>query len=295
MFFSIANAEQTETSDSFKYNGEKLIFEITKAGHITASFRATPNARNINLQVIRGEKNDLRADPDAPAYALDIRISDNEDASIASQTGTGSFVDKSWAKKTAKQPMSLKNRSADISGLILFANELEQQVKPLLSTSNLSEWTWIIDETVQLMKFTDKESKRKFVTTKQSRAATSTTYKRVVTIKKKPAFGVTWFDHSSISTSLYQTSTGKLLSTLVTCNHGTCASSSAMNTHCSKTFYQQYVDSYASDLLCDLYGYKYGQHVCNNDTRAEYLSIKNKSKGTWSSCSTPKLYAPSCD
>lgn len=149
----------------------------------------------------------------------------------------------------------------------------------------------MVDDVVGLMDYVDSQSK--LSPEAGDASAATTTYNNVVTIKKKTAFNIV-FEHSSLSYSLYKTS-GQLLYTVVTCNHGSCASSSSMSTKCSKTFSQTTVDAYASDLLCDFYGSVYPAHVCNNDTRAEYLSIKNRKRGTWSSCTTPRLYAPACD
>jgi hypothetical protein len=54
------SANSSETVDNFKYSSDKVIFEITKAGHVTASYHSEKlGKREIGLQVIRGEQNDL--------------------------------------------------------------------------------------------------------------------------------------------------------------------------------------------------------------------------------------------
>lgn len=285
-----------DIQDKFEYRNKVIKFEITRAGHVTAFYTSRIDGRVISLSVIRGEKNDLAVDPDAPLYALDIKISDNDDFTIAAQSGAGHFVDQSWGKKLGKVPPSLEKRAQDVSELGFFAVALRDQVKPKLERSALSEWAWIVDEMIQLLEYVDMQSKMSpaFGSNVPEAAITAaTTYRNIVTIKKKKAFDIV-FEHSSLSSNVY-TSSGKFLYSIITCNHGACASSSSMRTKCSKTFTQSKLDAYASDLLCDLYGWPYPVHVCNNDTRAQYRSIKNRSKGTWSSCSSPLLYAPSCE
>ncbi len=285
-----------DTPDKFEYQDRNLTFEITRAGYVTASYGSRIDGRVISLVVIRGDKNDLVVDPDAPPYALDIKIADNEDFTIAAQSGSGHFIDQSWGKRLGKIPPSLANRTRDVSELGFFADALRNQVKPRLDKSKLSEWAWIVDEMVQFLEYVDEQSKMSPVrgsTTPEAAVTAATTYNNVVTIKTKKAFDIV-FEHSSLASNLYTTG-GKFLYSVITCNHGTCANSSAMSTKCSKTFSQSTLDAYASDLLCDLYGWPYLVHVCNNDTRAQYRSIKNRSKGTWSSCSSPLLYAPSCE
>ena len=295
-----AEAAQTETgaaqinrAEVFKYRDEMVTFEITAAGHAKASYLGAPDQRVINAVVIRGERNDLRADPEAPPYALDIRISDNEDVMLAAKSGTGHLVDHIWNKELSTAPLVIddQQREQDFAELTYFATALREQIKPRLEKSKLSRWAWIIDELANLMDYTQAQSK---LALQRDDSSSKATYTNRVTIKKKRAYNVTYFDHSALSYTLYK-SDGRAAYTIVTCNHGTCADSSNMNLHCSKTFTQSTVDAWASDLLCDLYGWPPGVHVCNNDTRAEYLSIKNKKRGTWSSCSTPRLYAPPCD
>lgn len=286
---------QINRPEVFKYRDKAVSFEITAAGHATASFFGTPNQRSINVAVIRGERNDLRIDPEAPPYALDIRIADNENNVLAAQSGTGHFVDQSWRQELSMAPLAIddEKREQDDTELVYFAEALQEKVKPRLGKSKLSRWSWVVDELVSLMNYTEAQSALAPVLGDEDTKA-SATYSNVVTIKKKKAFDVV-FEHSALSYSLYN-SKGTRLSTIVTCNHGACASASSMSTKCSKTFKQSTVDMWASDLLCDLYGYRYPtQHMCNSDTRAEYLSIKNRSRGSWGSCSSIRLYAPDCD
>ncbi|MEA2600916.1 MAG: hypothetical protein QOF89_1908 [Acidobacteriota bacterium] len=282
-------------SEVFKYRDKAVTFEITAAGNATASYFGAPNQRIINVVVIRGEQNDLRVDPEAPPYALDIRIADNENIVLTAQSGTGHFVDKAWGQELSAVPQLIddERRERDIAELTYFANALREKVKPRLGKSELLRWAWVIDELVSLMDYTEAQRELAPVLDDDSPKATAT-YSNVVTIKKKTAFNIV-FEHSALSYSLYK-SNGSSLYTIVTCNHGACASASSMSTKCSKTFTQSTVDGWASDLLCDLFVFNYPWgHACNNDTRAEYLSIKNRSRGSWGSCSGIKLYAPACD
>jgi len=292
LFLNALAAGGAEKPEKFRYQGEGITFELTAAGHATASYLGPRNQRRVNVVVIRGEQNDLRVDPAASPYALDIKISDSDDFTIAAQSGSGHFVDQSWGRETTAVPLSLEKHQRDVAELSSFANSLQEQVKPRLGKSTFSQWLWVVDEIVDLLRYTDDQSKiSPSIDDYDPKAAAA--YRIVVAIKKKVAFGVV-FEHSSLSSSTYK-STGQFLYSIITCNHGTCASSSTMSTKCSATFTQSTLDGYASDLLCDFYGWPYLVHVCNNDTRAEYLSIKNRSRGTWSSCSTPRLYAPPCD
>lgn len=292
---SETNAVKIDKPEVFKYRDKTVAFEITAAGHASASYFGAPDQRIIKVVVVRGEKNDLRIDPAAPPYALDIRISDNENIALAAQSGTGHFVDQVWGQEMSEVPLMLddETRERDVAELTYFAKALQEKVRLKLGESKLSRWAWVLDDMVSLMEYVEAQSKLGPVPSDITSKATAT-YTNKVTIKKKKAFNII-YEHSALSYSLYK-SNGSLLYTIVTCNHGDCASKSSMSTKCSKTFTQSTLDAWASDYQCDLYGYWYiAQHMCNNDTRAQYLSIKNRSKGSWGSCSKVTLYAPSCD
>jgi hypothetical protein len=293
----VGGVQATDKADVFKYRDRTLAFEITAAGHATVSYRSATSQRAINVVVFRGEQNDLQADPEAPPYALDIRVADNENVVLVAQSGTGHLVNQAWGQELAGVPLVVddKNREQDNAELAYFANALQEKVKPRLSKSKLSRWAWVVDETASLLNYAETQSALTSVL-EEDTSKTTTTYSNVVTIRKKPAINQKYFDHSSLSSTLKK-SNGTTLYTIVTCNHGACADSSTMNLHCSKTFTQSTVDAWASDLLCDFFGWlPYGVvHVCNNDTRAEYLSIKNQARGSWNSCWLIRPYAPPCD
>lgn len=288
--------EVTDAEDGFSYSSETLNYKMTPAGHVDADY-TSQNGRHINLQVIVGAENDLRIYPDAPPYSLDIRISDKEGAGIAVQRGGDAFIDKSWIEKIEKTPSSLQERSQDVKELDGFANELLNQVKPELEVSSLNEFAWIIDEVVQNMRATTNASKKRVFFEK----ATSAPFSEIVKIRKQPLYGiivggVRLAEHSSLSRDAYKN--GVFVSHFASCNHGACADSTTMSTKCSKTFSNRTAISTVRDQLCDFYGgiYVITGHVCNNDTRAEYLSIKNRTMGKWSSCNWPLyVYATTCE
>lgn len=292
--FAISVIKQPPETFSFK-NGT-LSLEMTMAGHVSAFYNNKANGRHLDLVVIRGEANNLDLDPDAPPYVIDIRVSDQDGFPIVAQRGSDHFLDPVWKKsleKIGEAYIVPEQRFQDVGDLASFANDLRNQVQPALDKSEMSEWSWIIDNTADLMEYVVEQSDNPPSSSEATERAASTTYKNVVTINKKKAFGIA-FEHSALSYSLYS-STGKFLYSIVTCNHGACASSSSMSFKCSKIFTQSTVTAFASDLLCDFYGSPYSLHTCNSDTKAEYLSIKNQARGTHGACYTPLLYAPSCD
>lgn len=285
--------EFANPSTSFQHAEGELSFEMTASGNTTSTFSSAATGRILTLVAIPGEKNDLSNDPEAPPRALDIKIADQAGSSLAVQSGTGHLADKTWKLESELPPESVETRTQDLADLASFADALERDVTPGIEASDLAEWSWVVDQLVSLMRYIDAERTPTDRELEAIAAAPTATYTNVVRIRKKPTLIIA--EHSSLSSSLY-TSSGSLLHTLVTCNHGACATASSMSTKCTKTFTQSTVNLWASDLLCDFYGWPYGtHHLCHNDTRVQYLSIKNRQTGHYNGCVSPRVTTPSCD
>lgn len=123
-----------------------------------------------------------------------------------------------------------------------------------------------------------------------------TTYRHKAHIQRKPAYGVTWYDHSAIKVNVYY-SDGALYGIFYTSNHGAAATDPSMSTKC----YQNYsgrlnlVPYYSNS--CESYGSEYWTHVCNNDTLVQWMNVQTNYY--WlpvsAQCWGPYLlYAPNC-
>lgn len=82
------------------------------------------------------------------------------------------------------------------------------------------------------------------------------------------------------------------------CNHGTCPGGGGMMKKCTRTFLNRCGFCQASPNCSTSFGYKSGQHVCNDDTYIQYYRIKynvtpSKTSGTCSDSSL-RMHAPDC-
>ena len=111
-------------------------------------------------------------------------------------------------------------------------------------------------------------------------------------------------DHSATSLTSWNMSTRPwtLVAYTRTCNHGACATDSGMRGYC-RDVYPYRTNPYPwgfGDVGCDrwtLYGFFYGQHLCNDDTAQEFWSVRNNDTGPrwYSVCSDlPYLWKPTC-
>lgn len=119
-------------------------------------------------------------------------------------------------------------------------------------------------------------------------------------------------EHSAVRLSV-KDSAGTFVGAVSTRNHGREADDPSMSNafNCPQSWggrnvafpaFQPYVNT---DNAIDgdaggcntSYGFSTGQHVCNDDSQAQYWNIKNNTSGTWAVCSDSTLnyWAPYCD
>jgi hypothetical protein len=271
-----------------------LRVSISDDGHVTGSF--TKGKSTLYFEAIRGEAIDS-AEPDAAPFTLDINVQDDSHTPFLIQghgptPATKAYYENLVTSQATPVDEGVRRRAFALlpAAVVALTDYTEEH--------DLNAWE--IRQIIALMNsvtLSDIEDADTEASSSSSRIAPSAiaTYKHVVTIKRKAAFDIKWeLEHSALLLAIYN-SKGSLLSQTSTCNHGACATSSSMTTKCTSTFLKPYLTIYAWDLMCDGFGYWYGGHTCNTDTRQEYLSIKGSSSQNWGICSVKYLYAPSCD
>jgi len=288
------------STDDFVYSSETLNFRLTQGGYIDATFHSL-NGRYLKLQVVRGEKNDLQINPEAPMYSMDINISDKEGYAFVVQgkvlkTNKKKYLPNFLSNKTEED--FIKKRSQDFNELGHFADELQNETKTALLKTSLKKMDYIIDEIVRLMR--NVNSKRNLsLNSVTEKTSNSKRFLNIVTIRKKKAFDLV-YEHSAIISDTFR---GRnLVHRLVTCNHGTCADHETMNYACRRFFYKRNLNHtlYVTDEMCDAYypSSEYGlDHVCNDDTYVQFNSLKfNTNYANEYDCFySHRLYAPNCN
>jgi hypothetical protein len=304
-----AQAEQQQldavSSDGVSSRGEVplpkrttlgLKVDVSDTGNVSGSF--TAGTETIYFEVLRGEPLDS-GDPDAPPYALDIRIMDHDRTPFVLQTSGAGPISPTWfadSLTAESQPVDVDARQR---ALALFPRTaralsayLDEHADAYVEVGALIELLnfHTID---QLFDF-DREPQSPITT----QATTTTTYKHKVTINKKRSninLPNREYEHSALILQIYDKS-GKYVGGWYTSNHGTAATSSLMTFQCSNSFTKTNVSFNMWDIMCESYSSVWpATHLCNNDTRQEYLSIKNSQAKNWGVCFGWAKYAPNCD
>lgn len=277
-------------------------------GIVSGSF--TMACDTIYFEAIRGGMIES-PDPDAPLYALDIRIMDQNHIPFFVQTAGPTPMARSWyadKEKSESLPLDIGGRQRAFAILPSAARALRAYQK---HTDHPAEATdrrrcvspgpdWEIERVVAMMESLTIGDMQDIegacpAAVRAPQANAVATYTHKVTIKKKSAnfpLAQEW-EHSAVLLQIYQAG-GALLTDYYTCNHGACAIDPSMSTQCTTSVTKANINYYMWDLMCDYYGSPYLLHLCNSDTLQEYLSVVNSSSQDWGICFTPRVYAPSC-
>jgi hypothetical protein len=272
----------------------------------------------ILWEAIRGPATDPDNDPDAPPFEIDIRITTPQGNPLVVEVGGHSFMDPSWADGPGVlvEPDQADRFFRVVAGFASalavgeFPSGFEPEQRRLLdaATAAVEGLTSSSEDPGEaLADEPTVETVTKALVV--GSGAMSCNCQHEVRIRKKPAFVKnSIFDHSAIWLNVYSVVSGKkkLVGTFASCNHGTCASSSSMNTNCTKTFSKSTneVTFLAYEACPTLYilwaliipGALPVGHVCNDDTIVQYAAIKNSpSAPSILTCFVPDLYAPSCN
>jgi len=267
-----------------------LKINVLAKGKISGSF--TKGGRTIYFEAIRGEKNP-RSDPDAPKYAIDVRIMDSNRITFVGQIGGHGLVDLEWKdeyQKFSDIPVNAEERAQDF----LILPDLAKALKAYSRRHNGYKWelkTLISQATISESDLMDQEdAEREQIVA----AAVARIYKHRIAICKKKVYNVVNFEHSAVRLKIYDYSSGKLLLDFSTSNHGTSAKD--MSEKCSSTLLKYDTNVYIWDQACDCLGFPFRlTHVCNNDTKQEFLSQYNGGTRHWGYCTPQMLYAPNCN
>lgn len=288
-------------------------FEVMRVsdGVMTGSF--TSKGRTIYFESKRGDANPGN-DPDAPPYAMDIRIMDSNRVPFIIQSGGSSPALNPWGEDESNQDgfdLDLAERLRAFRMLPAAASTLTaylEQNSDTISYLDETDLRQIIDlmasdRSKQLQNLESADDARNFL-----EAPSATFTHKAFVMRKQAFFNGFPGEHSALLLRIY--SGTRIVRELVTCNHGTCATQSSMYSKCLGSFQKSNSNIYTRDQACDQFSspyitqgwpYVYG-HVCNNDTRQQYLSVKGSSNMNWGICyfsGTSILayyrYAPSCD
>jgi hypothetical protein len=289
--------QQASELCGFKSAGELANgLTVLKAGdgELCGSYRQGDKA--IHFQALRGERlifQENSLDPDTPPYAISARLLDGGGNPIAVALAEDGERVSDWLSQVGY----LSDHEQDVSSSFVLArlaidalaNAVEgfdAEIALLARRAVTADPAYIADESVS-SDVPDSIQK-------------NSGWRYSVQIMKKAAFldGVP-ADHSALKVNVRRPNGSSF--NFVTCNHGTCADSPAMRLKCGKTVYS----SSARDLVhlpCDRisqYGFRWGRHVCNDDTKVQYTRIvhDDRSRASTATCSDWQLRrrAPSCD
>lgn len=309
-------------ADSTKHSAKaipqpKLEVTSTADGVITGSY--TAGGRTIYFEAIRGEAN-VTNDPDAPPYGMDIRVMDGNHTSFLMQSANSTPLSNSWANDGTEDNafgIDPAQRLGAFRMLPVAARALKNYLKQSKGTmSNLDQSDLLqliaLLESVRADTLYDSESALEPETAGEALTATYT--HKTYIFRKDAWFNGSPGDHSAVLLRIYS-SGGSLVRQWRSCNHGTCADQSPpMYAKCFRSFLKGNTSIPTPDRACDQFRSPYvvrttwpytiyaSGHVCNNDTRQQYLSIKGSSNINWGICSFNPvtlgvLYrrAPDCD
>lgn len=292
--FVVGNISSAQT----KKEKPKLQVEVVAEKEINGSF--TANGRTIYFATKEGEPN-LVDYPDGLSANLDIRVMDQNGLTFLARIANHEPLGENQIE--SETLYSDEDRGAAIS-------LLPGLVKALKAYNNRHKQTRkTIKEVIEFIKLMAKQSdlaslggpdSGMLMKNQMQGGSYGITgiYNYIVTIRKRPAFGVPKLvvEHSAILLQIFDWNWA-WKGTYETCNHGTCATGYSMTTKCSRNFPKTIRNPFMLDYMCDSWGYPYETHLCNGDTRQEYLSIKySTSSGPIDgSCNHQRYFAPECE
>lgn len=288
---ALANDEQTQ-----------LVIRVETDGTLDGSY--TKNNKSIYFEAIRGEFN-IENDPALTPYALDVRVLDNNKIPFLTKSNQVT-QDDGWllmdddVNEEERQTSldMLPDAISELKEAYINVNSENQKTENIEGLTNDNRWElW---EVIELMRSAVEEKNRlnrdisriKMLVNKN---ASKTVYTHEVAIMRKPAvIDNTNYEHSAILVTYYKNN--KFYARSSSCNHGACGDNKTMSKKCSKKFDHDKMLP-LQDTMCDKvtsYGFSAGKHVCNNDTKAQYLQFK-KGTADYSVCYSWLKSAPSCD
>jgi hypothetical protein len=273
-----------------------LKVDLSDDGNVSGSF--TAGGETIYFDVLRGEPIDS-GDPDAPPYALDIRIMDHDRTPFVLQTSGTAPISATWfadSLAAESKPVDVESRQR---ALALFPRAsralrayLDEHAQAYVEIGALIEL--LNYHTLEQLFDLDRAPQSPIT----AQATTTTTFTHKVSIYKKRSninLPNREYEHSALILQIYDKS-GKYVGGWYTSNHGTAATSSLMTFKCSNSFTKTNISFNMWDIMCESYNSVWPvTHLCNNDTRQEYLSIKNSQAKNWGVCFGFAKYAPDCD
>lgn len=279
-----------------KTGKQTLKIKIASNGFLMGSF--AKDGRIIYFEVVRGEENP-KGDPDAPKFAVDVRIMDANRLVFIGQIGGHGLFDSGWKEEyqaLSSFPINTNERMLDFKLLPDMVRALKEYSKShknnQLEIKTLINMATIKDSELVDHEFNAEEEWKQL----SSLAVTSgRIYKHRIAICKKKVWDGYSYEHSAVKLEISEYSSGKVLLRFYTTNHGT--SSKDMSEKCSSSLLRYDTKVYIWDNACDCLGFPYNPrvHVCNNDTKQEFQSQYNGSTRHWGYCVPWLLYAPNCN
>jgi hypothetical protein len=320
-----ADASSVPDSESAPASaGLKLVSADVGRGAVVAEY--VKDGRTIRFELRLGPKMEIPADssnPEAPTMEVDARILDAEGRTFFLQVAGDRAMDSSW-KTPEGDGIDEKLRTADFAA----AAEAESAFRALSVPKELAELRLAaIDITKGIGRGEDTSGKTAgFPTATAPNEGGALSPKGTIywssnssvniwdyQIYKKGVVSSFIAEHSAVKLRGWSSSYTLLL-TAETCNHGTCASGSAMSSHCnysgwlkddgthSRYFYPE--SSSSQDTVTNgcltSYGafFDNGSHVCNDDTLIQRNAITGDAwqdqRGGTCGDNDKRWYAPGC-
>lgn len=225
-------------------------------------------------------------DWDVPDHEVDVRFTDKNGAPFLMQIGGHTPMDPTWFDDLNEIPPV-----GDRAGLL----ELVPAAVSEALRMGASDDIVMALEGVALAARTSDPEAPSVVEELNPVAPPLPTYTQRIYRKKKAAWNLSSAvvgEHSAVYVYIYDSS-GSLVGSYYTCNHGTCANSNSMNTYATNSFTTSGI---VGNYMCSTsWGLLSGQHTCNDDTLMQYYVLSyNNTAPSSTTCSDSSLrrYAP---
>lgn len=239
-------------------------------------------AGRVRFEVSVGAETPLETrGPDVPTHEVDVRFTDENGAPFLMQIGGHQPMDPQWWADLNEIP-PVGDREALLELVPAAADEAKRRGSPEVVLQALegarSAASQFDPEPPELIDRGD------------AAPPPAASYTQKLYRKKKAAWNLsssTLGEHSAVYVYVYSSS-GALVSSYYTCNHGTCANSSSMSTYKSGSYTTSGI---VANYLCSTsWGLTSGTHTCNDDTLMQYYVLfYNTTSPTSSTCSDSSL------
>jgi hypothetical protein len=254
----------------------------------------------VYFEAHRGERNDRQVDSDYPEYSVDARFFDDRGRTFSIVVGGDKVQDDSWVKTSESEvvPLQERNEHFRLTSKLMDKSLAKSFKAAAIDSPTSPEW-----EQLHLLGSSITQVKTVSDMTQVSKAVVSTKWIHEIAAYKKNVSGTLGLANHSATWTKQKYSNGTLYKQVITCNHGACANESSMSKYGTSSYNNRTNDITAliSDNVnswngyCGTpYGFTKGNHVCNDDTLAQLLFIKNNSGACYSFCgdSTLAVRAP---